>query len=69
MQKQKNQKQIVYADVMERCGIWKFAGKNAKLQSIDLKEDSNKKLEMCIRDRPTYIYPPLPVEPFMGSCP
>ena len=29
---------------LERCGIWKFAGKNAKLQSIDLKEDSNKKL-------------------------
>ncbi|MDA6254775.1 hypothetical protein OSK51_29065, partial [Escherichia coli] len=29
---------------LERCGIWKFAGKNAKLQSIDLKEDSNKQL-------------------------
>ena len=29
---------------LERCGIWKFAGKNAQLQSIDLKEDSNKQL-------------------------
>ena len=29
---------------LERCGIWKFAGKNAHLQSIDLKEDSNKQL-------------------------
>ena len=29
---------------LKRCGTWKFAGRDAKLQSIDLKEDPDKRL-------------------------